>query len=191
MHVVAAPDSSGAPPPHPRGCGRPGRGGRRHLRRRAHGRWRRGHARGARRAQPHHHVTGPLGEPGEGKLRRAHRGDRDGPSLRMLGWSGTTSRSTPRPSARASSSRRPPSTGPAHVVGVGGSATTDGGLGADALFSPHRLRRRVDRGGRRSSRTSTHELFAGQKVPRLAQVELLRRRLERLGRPTRSSLKCA
>jgi glycerate kinase len=68
------------------------------------------------------------------------------------------------------------------IVGLGGSATTDGGLGAQRAFGRHRLHgidvlvacdvttRFVD----------AAEVFAPQKGATPAQVELLRRRLERL-----------
>lgn len=69
------------------------------------------------------------------------------------------------------------------IVGVGGSATTDGGLGAlDALFPAHRLRG-VDLIVACDVRTrfvDAAEVFAPQKGASPAQVELLRRRLERL-----------
>jgi glycerate kinase len=69
------------------------------------------------------------------------------------------------------------------LVGLGGSATTDGGLGAlRALYPLHRL------GGRelvalcdvRTSFVDAAEVFAPQKGASPAQVELLRRRLDRL-----------
>jgi glycerate kinase len=69
------------------------------------------------------------------------------------------------------------------LVGLGGSATTDGGLGAlRALYPLHRL------GGLelvalcdvRTSFVDAAEVFAPQKGASAAQVELLRRRLDRL-----------
>lgn len=69
------------------------------------------------------------------------------------------------------------------IVGVGGSATTDGGLGAlDALFPAQRLRG-IDLIVACDVRTrfvDAAEVFAPQKGATPAQVELLRRRLERL-----------
>ncbi|MGH9184449.1 MAG: glycerate kinase family protein [Acidimicrobiales bacterium] len=69
------------------------------------------------------------------------------------------------------------------VVGVGGSATTDGGLGAlRALYPVHRLRG-VDLVVACDVRTTfcdAAEVFAPQKGASPAQVQLLRRRLERL-----------
>ena len=69
------------------------------------------------------------------------------------------------------------------LVGVGGSATTDGGLGAlRALHPPQRLRG-VDILVACDVRTTFVEaatVFAPQKGATRAQVELLRRRLERL-----------
>lgn len=69
------------------------------------------------------------------------------------------------------------------IVGVGGSATTDGGLGAlRALYPPQRLRG-IDLVVACDVRTAfldAAEVFAGQKGASLAQIELLRRRLERL-----------
>jgi len=69
------------------------------------------------------------------------------------------------------------------IVGVGGSATTDGGLGAlRALYPPQRLRG-VDIVVACDVRTTfvdAAEVFAGQKGASVAQIELLRRRLERL-----------
>jgi glycerate kinase len=72
---------------------------------------------------------------------------------------------------------------PRIVVGVGGSATTDGGLGAvRALYPVHRLKGvellvacDVD-----TRFVAAAEVFAPQKGASPAQVELLRRRLERL-----------
>ena len=69
------------------------------------------------------------------------------------------------------------------LVGVGGSATTDGGLGAlRAIFAPHRLRRvelfvACDV---RTRFTDAAAVFAGQKGATPAEVALLTRRLERL-----------
>ncbi|MBV9951205.1 MAG: glycerate kinase [Acidimicrobiia bacterium] len=69
------------------------------------------------------------------------------------------------------------------IVCVGGSATTDGGLGAmRALFPAQRLRG-VDLLVACDVRTTfvdAAEIFAPQKGASVAQVELLRRRLERL-----------
>jgi glycerate kinase len=69
------------------------------------------------------------------------------------------------------------------LVGVGGSATTDGGLGAlRAIFAPHRLRR-VELFVACDVRTRFTEaaaVFAGQKGATPAEVALLTRRLERL-----------
>lgn len=69
------------------------------------------------------------------------------------------------------------------IVGAGGSATTDGGLGAlDALFPPHRLRgiELIVACDALIPFVDAAELFAGQKGASPAQIELLRRRLERL-----------
>jgi glycerate 2-kinase len=69
------------------------------------------------------------------------------------------------------------------VVGVGGSATTDGGLGAlRALYPLQRLRgvEIVVACDVRTQFVDAAELFAPQKGASPAQVELLRRRLERL-----------
>ena len=69
------------------------------------------------------------------------------------------------------------------IVGAGGSATTDGGLGAvRAVMAPHRLRR-VQLQVACDVRTrfvDAATVFAPQKGASAAQVELLRRRLERL-----------
>jgi glycerate kinase len=69
------------------------------------------------------------------------------------------------------------------VLGLGGSATTDGGLGAlRALYPAHRLRG-VDLVVACDVRTpflEAADTFAAQKGASAAQVELLRRRLERL-----------
>lgn len=69
------------------------------------------------------------------------------------------------------------------IVGVGGSATTDGGLGAlDALFPPQRLRA-IDLIVACDVRTvfvDAAERFAPQKGASPAQVKLLHRRLEQL-----------
>lgn len=69
------------------------------------------------------------------------------------------------------------------IVGAGGSATTDGGLGAvRAIVAPHRLRR-VQLQVACDVRTrfvDAAAVFAPQKGATPAQVELLRRRLERL-----------
>jgi glycerate kinase len=69
------------------------------------------------------------------------------------------------------------------IVGAGGSATTDGGLGAvRAVVAPHRLRR-VQLQVACDVRTrfvDAAAVFAPQKGASPAQVELLRRRLERL-----------
>jgi len=69
------------------------------------------------------------------------------------------------------------------IVGVGGSATTDGGLGAlKALFPPQRLRgvELIVACDVLVPFVDAAELFAGQKGASPAQVKLLRRRLERL-----------
>lgn len=69
------------------------------------------------------------------------------------------------------------------LVGVGGSATTDGGLGAlRALFPPARYRaiELVVATDVRTTFVDAAEVFAPQKGATPAQVELLRRRLERL-----------
>ncbi len=68
------------------------------------------------------------------------------------------------------------------VVGVGGSATTDGGLGALRALYPARLRG-VDLIAATDVRTPFLEAaarFAGQKGASTAEVEMLSRRLERL-----------
>jgi glycerate kinase len=69
------------------------------------------------------------------------------------------------------------------IVGVGGSATTDGGLGAlRALYPLQRLRgvELVVACDVRTTFVDAAEVFAAQKGAGPAQVELLRRRLERL-----------
>ena len=69
------------------------------------------------------------------------------------------------------------------LVGVGGSATTDGGLGAlRALFPPARYRAAdlLVATDVRTKFVDAAALFAPQKGATPAQVELLRRRLERL-----------
>jgi glycerate kinase len=69
------------------------------------------------------------------------------------------------------------------IVGVGGSATTDGGLGAlRALYPPQRLRaiQLIVACDVRTSFVDAAPIFAPQKGASAAQVELLRRRLERL-----------
>lgn len=69
------------------------------------------------------------------------------------------------------------------LVGLGGSATTDGGLGAlRALYPLHRLKgvEIVVLCDVRTSFVDAAEVFAPQKGASPAQVELLRRRLERL-----------
>ena len=69
------------------------------------------------------------------------------------------------------------------IVGMGGSATTDGGLGAlRALYPPQRFRG-IDLLVACDVNTTFVDaaaVFAGQKGSTAAQVELLRRRLERL-----------
>ena len=69
------------------------------------------------------------------------------------------------------------------LVGVGGSATTDGGLGAlRALFPPARYRaiELVVATDVRTKFVDAAAVFAPQKGATPSQVELLRRRLERL-----------
>jgi len=69
------------------------------------------------------------------------------------------------------------------VVGVGGSATTDGGLGAVRALSPRQRLRGVELLVACDVRTrfvDAAEVFAPQKGATPKQVELLRRRLERL-----------
>jgi glycerate kinase len=69
------------------------------------------------------------------------------------------------------------------LVGLGGSATTDGGLGAlRALYPLHRLAgvEIIALCDVRTSFVDAAEVFAPQKGASPAQVELLRRRLERL-----------
>jgi glycerate 2-kinase len=69
------------------------------------------------------------------------------------------------------------------LVGVGGSATTDGGLGAlRALYPPHRLKgiELVVACDVRTHFVDAATVFAAQKGASERQVELLRRRLERL-----------
>jgi glycerate kinase len=69
------------------------------------------------------------------------------------------------------------------IVGVGGSATTDGGLGAmRAIWQPARLRRTklVVACDVRTSFVEAADVFAPQKGATVAQVRLLRGRLERL-----------
>ena len=75
------------------------------------------------------------------------------------------------------------------IVGVGGSATTDGGLGAlRALYPIHRLRgiELLVACDVRTAFVDAAEVFAPQKGATPAQVELLRRRLERLAQVYRS-----
>src|SRR3954452_11112610 len=69
------------------------------------------------------------------------------------------------------------------VVGMGGSATTDGGLGAlRAVYAPGRMRgvKVVAACDVRTRVVEGAEVFAPQKGATPAQVELLKRRLERL-----------
>jgi len=69
------------------------------------------------------------------------------------------------------------------LVGVGGSATTDGGLGALRAMSPFARLRRCEITVACDVTTSfldAAEVFAPQKGATASQVELLRRRLERL-----------
>jgi glycerate kinase len=69
------------------------------------------------------------------------------------------------------------------IVGVGGSATTDGGLGALRAIYPLQRLRAVELQVACDVRTKFVEaadLFAGQKGASSAQIALLRRRLERL-----------
>jgi glycerate kinase len=69
------------------------------------------------------------------------------------------------------------------VVGVGGSATTDGGLGAVRALSPRQRLRGIDLLVACDVRTrfvDAAEVFAPQKGATPKQVELLKRRLERL-----------
>ena len=69
------------------------------------------------------------------------------------------------------------------LVGVGGSATTDGGLGALKALHPTARLRGIDLVVACDVRTrfvDAATVFAGQKGATPAQVELLRRRLERL-----------
>lgn len=69
------------------------------------------------------------------------------------------------------------------IVGVGGSATTDGGLGALRAMYPLQRYRAVELVVACDVRTrfvDAAEVFAPQKGATAAQVELLRRRLERL-----------
>jgi glycerate kinase len=69
------------------------------------------------------------------------------------------------------------------VVGMGGSATTDGGLGAlRAVYAPGRMRgvKVVAACDVRTKFVDAAEVFAPQKGATPAQVELLKRRLERL-----------
>ena len=69
------------------------------------------------------------------------------------------------------------------IVGVGGSATTDGGLGALRAIYPHQRLRGIELVVACDSRTpfvDAAERFAGQKGASSAQVKLLSRRLDRL-----------
>jgi len=69
------------------------------------------------------------------------------------------------------------------IVGVGGSATTDGGLGALRAIYPLQRMRAIELEVACDVRTKfvdAADLFAEQKGATSAQVELLRRRLERL-----------
>jgi glycerate kinase len=69
------------------------------------------------------------------------------------------------------------------IVGVGGSATTDGGLGALRALYPLQRLRGIDLVVACDVRTTfiaAAEVFAGQKGASAAQVQLLTRRLERL-----------
>jgi glycerate kinase len=69
------------------------------------------------------------------------------------------------------------------VVGLGGSATTDGGLGAIRAIGPLGRLRRVELVVACDVRTAfldAARVFAGQKGATAAQIELLSRRLERL-----------
>jgi glycerate kinase len=69
------------------------------------------------------------------------------------------------------------------VIGLGGSATTDGGLGALRALYPSQRLRGIDLVVACDVRThflEAADVFAAQKGASAAQVELLRRRLERL-----------
>ncbi len=69
------------------------------------------------------------------------------------------------------------------IVGIGGSATTDGGLGAIRALSPRQRLRSVDLVVATDVHTrfvDAAEVFAPQKGATPKQVQLLRRRLERL-----------
>lgn len=75
------------------------------------------------------------------------------------------------------------------VVGAGGSATTDGGLGAlRALYPLHRLRgvRLTVACDVRTRFVDAARIFAGQKGATAAQVRLLERRLDRLAQVYRN-----
>lgn len=70
------------------------------------------------------------------------------------------------------------------IVGLGGSATTDGGLGALRAMEPLPRLKRLDMVVACDVETTflhAAEVFAPQKGASAAQVDLLRRRLERLG----------
>ena len=133
-------------------------------------------------------VTGPLGDPVEAPWRFAH----DRAVIEMAAASGLTlvgGAESNDPIAASTYgtgeliAMAVESGAKRVLVGVGGSATTDGGLGAlRALFPPARYRA-VDLLVATDVRThfiDAAEIFAPQKGATTAQVELLRRRLERL-----------
>ena len=193
VHVVAAPDKfrGTATAAEVRRGHRPRRrGGRPHVRPLPDGRRRRGHARGARRRQPHDARHRSAGRSGRGRLaaRPAARRHRDGRGLGARRWPAgprATTRSRPRPPAPASSSPRRSRPGPGGCSSASaGSATTDGGLGAlrGAVPAAAAAGDRADRGLRRAHRLRRRgrALRARRRAPADAQVRLLRGRLERL-----------
>lgn len=134
----------------------------------------------------HTTVTGPLGDPVEAGWRL----DGDRAVIEMAAASGLALVGDGNDAVAASTTGTGElidaavGRGARHViVGLGGSATTDGGLGAvRALYPHHRLRGvRVEVACDVCTRfCDAAEVFAAQKGATPAQVELLRRRLVRL-----------
>jgi glycerate 2-kinase len=133
-------------------------------------------------------VTGPLGDPVEAAWRFAH----DRAVVEMAAAAGLTLAGGAEHNDPMAAStfgvgeliERAVETGARRVlIGAGGSATTDGGLGAlRALFPPARYRavELVVATDVRTRFVDAAEVFGPQKGAGPAQVQLLRRRLERL-----------
>lgn len=133
-------------------------------------------------------VSGPLGDPVEAAWRFEH----DRAVIEMAAAAGLTLAGGPEHNDPMAASThgvgeviaRAVETGARRVlIGVGGSATTDGGLGALRALFPVARYRAVDLLVATDVRTTfvdAAEVFAPQKGATPAQVELLRRRLEQL-----------